>query len=64
MSSRRRSRRTGLKALKAVDAKDPAALIDAGAALDEACEACHRTYWYPNSPEPKAPDASLSGVKP
>jgi len=54
----------GLKALKAVDAKDPAALIDAGAALDEACEACHRTYWYPNSPEPKAPDASLSGVKP
>ncbi|HVY35097.1 MAG TPA: hypothetical protein VG960_11835 [Caulobacteraceae bacterium] len=54
----------GLKALKAVDAKDPAALIDAGAALDEACEACHRTYWYPNSPEPKAPPLGLSGAKP
>ena len=53
----------GLRAVSAVDAKNPAALIDAGAALDEACEACHRTYWYPHSPEPKAPEPGVSGVK-
>jgi hypothetical protein len=49
----------GLQALAAVNAKDPAALLDAGAAIDEACEACHVTYWYPNSPKPRAP-----GVRP
>jgi hypothetical protein len=53
----------GLMAVSAVDTKNPTALIDAGAALDEACEACHRTYWYPHSPEPKAPEPGVSGVK-
>jgi hypothetical protein len=24
----------------------------AGEKLDAACEACHRTFWYPNAPEP------------
>jgi hypothetical protein len=43
---------TGLKALAAIDAKDPQALIDAGGAIDEACEACHVTYWYPNQKYP------------
>jgi hypothetical protein len=37
-----------LNALAAIDAKDPKALLDAGAAIDETCEACHITYWYPN----------------
>ena len=38
----------GLKALAAIDAKDPQGLMDAGGAIDEACEACHVAYWYPN----------------
>ena len=42
----------GLKALKAIDARDPQGLMDAGGAIDEACEACHVTYWYPNQKRP------------
>lgn len=41
--------------LKAVDAKDVKGMLDAGEAIDEACESCHLTFWYPNQviPEPK-----------
>jgi cytochrome c556 len=42
----------GMKALTAIDAKDPQALMDAGGVIDEACEACHVTYWYPNQQRP------------
>jgi len=35
-------------ALAAIDAKDADALMNAGGVIDEACEACHVTYWYPN----------------
>jgi hypothetical protein len=42
----------GLKALAAINAKDPAALMEAGGVIDEACEACHVTYWYPNQNQP------------
>ncbi len=33
--------------IAAIDAKDPAALVDATDGLDKACEACHLVYWYP-----------------
>lgn len=33
--------------IKAIDAKDTAALLEAGDTLDKACEACHKQYWYP-----------------
>jgi hypothetical protein len=36
-----------LPALKAIDAKDPKALSDAGAGIDKACEDCHLKFWYP-----------------
>lgn len=39
---------SAVHALDAIDAKDPAALMEAGTAIDAACEACHVTYWYPN----------------
>ena len=45
-------RLAGLKALAAIDAKDPQRLMDAGGTIDEACEACHVTYWYPNQKVP------------
>ena len=38
--------------LTAIDAKNAQALSDAGGALDEACEACHVKFWYPNQPVP------------
>ena len=36
-----------LPALKAIDTKDKEALLEAGDAIDTACENCHFTYWYP-----------------
>jgi hypothetical protein len=42
----------GMQALAAIDAKDTARLEAAGEKMDQACEQCHRTYWYPNAPEP------------
>jgi len=37
-----------MKILKAIDAKDKDAILDGGAGIDEACESCHKIYWYPN----------------
>jgi hypothetical protein len=38
--------------LQAIATKNVKALVDAGEVLDQACEACHQTYWYRPSPEP------------
>jgi hypothetical protein len=46
-------RTASLKALSAIDEKDPEALTEAGGDLDAACEACHLRYWYPHSPLPR-----------
>lgn len=43
-----------LAALKATQARDAQQLMQAGAALDEACEQCHLAYWYPNGGPPAA----------
>ena len=40
-------------ALKAIDEKDAGGLSDAGGEIDNACESCHLTFWYPNQ---KIPD--------
>jgi hypothetical protein len=42
----------GLQALRAIDARNAQGLMDAGGTIDEACEACHVTYWYPNQNRP------------
>jgi hypothetical protein len=36
-------------ALAAIDAKDPQALFSVGGKIDETCENCHSTFWYPNA---------------
>ena len=41
---------TGLQTLAAIDAKNPTQVFDLGGAIDEACESCHVTFWYPNLP--------------
>jgi hypothetical protein len=46
-------RATAQKALTAIDKKDVQGLFEAGSAIDEACEACHVTFWYPNQKVPQ-----------
>ena len=36
-----------LELLRAVDAKDGDLLLDIGARMEEVCESCHQTFWYP-----------------
>lgn len=38
--------------LRAVEAKDVQALLLAGEVLDQACENCHRVFWYPERARP------------
>ncbi len=38
--------------LGAIDKRDVDAYLEAGGTLDEACEGCHKRFWYPNSPQP------------
>lgn len=46
------TRDSAIEALKAIDRKDPAALTRIGGDIDQRCEACHVTFWYPNSARP------------
>lgn len=46
-----------LEALNAIDARDPKALMNAGAQIDSACERCHLHYWYPEEQQPKTSSA-------
>jgi hypothetical protein len=47
-----------MPALKAIDARSAQGLLDAGEAIDVACENCHLKYWYPNTPQ--AADATAT----
>jgi Cytochrome C' len=38
--------------LAAIEKRDADALLQAGGDMDEACENCHKRFWYPNSPTP------------
>jgi hypothetical protein len=49
-----------LAALEAIDAKDHNKLSDVGGAIDEACEQCHTTYWYPDEKKPGEATASAN----
>jgi len=44
---------SGVQALAAIDAKKPADLVAVGGRIDDACEQCHRHFWYPNQNKPK-----------
>lgn len=46
-------RETATQALKAIDAQDADALLDAGGPIDAACEGCHLTFWYPGQGRPE-----------
>lgn len=44
---------SALETLKKVDAKDVDGFVEAGGAIDEACEGCHKQFWYPDAAAPK-----------
>jgi hypothetical protein len=44
----------GLDALQASDTKNAALLFDVGARMDNICESCHQTFWYPNVSKPQS----------
>jgi hypothetical protein len=37
----------GSEALRAADSKNTVLLMDVGARMEEVCESCHKTFWYP-----------------
>ncbi|HYM34811.1 MAG TPA: hypothetical protein VET48_05400 [Steroidobacteraceae bacterium] len=39
----------GEEMLQAVDAKNSTAMVDVGSKIDEVCESCHTTFWYPTA---------------
>lgn len=47
------------EAVIAIDKKDPEDLMRAGEHIQQACEACHAKFWYPDEKTPTFP--SLSG---
>jgi hypothetical protein len=50
-------------ALKAIDAKNAAGLLDAGEGIDTACENCHLKYWYPLSKQAEKAKEGAGGVR-
>lgn len=42
-------------AMAAIEKQDTEGLFEAGDEIDEICEACHQTYWYPNQGASAAP---------
>jgi len=44
----------GFEVLTAAEKKDAASLVDIGGRLQDVCEDCHQTFWYPNAAQPGA----------
>jgi hypothetical protein len=44
----------GWEALQASEARNPTLLLDIGGRMQEVCEGCHQTFWYPNASTPQS----------
>jgi cytochrome c556 len=42
----------GSEALEAIDKRNVDAFLEAGGTIDEACEGCHKRFWYPGGGTP------------
>jgi hypothetical protein len=51
----KRLHEAGVAVLQAIDAKDPQKVFEVGEQIEQACENCHRQYWYPNEQIPPVP---------
>jgi hypothetical protein len=57
-------RTAAVEVLGAIDKKDPDKVFDLGEKIDEACENCHKHYWYPNEQIPPLPAVIPEGAPP
>ena len=48
----------GVAAIHAIDAKDSQKVFEVGEQIEQACENCHRQYWYPNEQIPPVPTST------
>jgi hypothetical protein len=46
-------RNLGWEALRASEARNAASLMDIGGRMQEVCEGCHQTFWYPDAGAPQ-----------
>ena len=54
----------GVEAIKAVDNKDAQKVFEVGEQIEQACENCHKQYWYPNEKIPPVPgETAETGTK-
>ncbi|MCB5185484.1 hypothetical protein LG201_09755 [Methylobacillus gramineus] len=51
---------TAYEAITAIDQKNPEELMRAGEHIQQACEACHAKFWYPDEKTPTFPPLSGS----
>jgi cytochrome c556 len=42
-------------AISAIDSKNTEELVRVGGKIDQVCESCHSTFWYPNDKRPSFP---------
>jgi hypothetical protein len=55
----------GYAALQAIDNKDAQKVFEVGDQIEQACENCHKQYWYPNEKIPPVPgETAETGGKP
>jgi cytochrome c556 len=50
-------------AVIAANAKDPAKVLESGEQIDNACERCHETYWYPHPAQSHSKWRSLEATR-
>ena len=56
-------RETAIKAIAAAKAHDKDAVLNVGEEIDNACESCHKVYWYPDEKIPNVPATGAPATK-
>lgn len=56
-------RETATKAIAAAKAHDKDAVLNVGEEIDNACESCHKVYWYPDEKIPNVPASGAPASK-
>jgi len=56
-------RETATKAIAAAKAHDKDAVLNVGEEIDNACESCHKVYWYPDEKIPNVPVSTAPASK-
>jgi hypothetical protein len=51
----------GVEALRAAEAKNAAELLEIGARMEDVCEGCHQTFWYPSEKRPSTRNSKSTG---